>query len=230
MTLAISALAMTLLAGPGTRIEAWPWQLGLMLMSYGAKVGLAAILGAVILVAMMVSPSWRARPWIPVVALVIAVAAVAPPMMMRSRAESLPLIHDVSTDLADPPEFVALLAARKASPNGADHGGAQVAKLQGQGYPDIKPITVAKPPKEVLQRASEAARSLGWEIAASDAAAGRLEATATTAWWGFKDDIVVRIRAEGSGSRVDVRSASRVGLSDLGANAKRIREFLARLA
>lgn len=230
MTLAVAALAMTLLAGPGTLTQVWPWQLGIALMKYGAWVGLAAGLGALILLAMMVSPRLRSHPWIPVTALAIAAAAVAPPMAMLSKAKSLPLIHDVSTDLADPPAFVALLTARKASPNGADHGGNAVAEAQRKGYPDIKPFVVASPPREAMQRAIDAARSLGWEVAASDAAAGRLEATATTAWWGFKDDIVVRIRPEGAGSRVDVRSASRVGLSDLGANAERIRKFLARLA
>jgi uncharacterized protein (DUF1499 family) len=82
-----------------------------------------------------------------------------------------------------------------------------------------------------MQKAIDAARALDWEIVASDAPAGRIEATATTMWFGFKDDIVVRVRPEaGGGSRVDVRSVSRVGQSDVGANAKRIREFIRRLA
>jgi uncharacterized protein (DUF1499 family) len=230
MTLAVAAFAMTVLAGPGTRMEIWSWAVGLMLLRYGAMVGIAAGVGSLILLAMMVSSRWRAQPWVAVAALVIAAAAAAPPMFMVQKARSLPLIHDVSTDLADPPKFVSLVPARKASPNGVDHGGKKVADLQAQGYPDIKPVVLPSSPAETLQRATEAARSLGWEIVATDAAAGRLEATATTAWWGFKDDVVVRIRPEGNGSRVDVRSASRVGLSDLGANAKRIREFVARLA
>jgi len=82
-----------------------------------------------------------------------------------------------------------------------------------------------------MQRVLDAARACGWEVIASDASTGRLEATDTTRWFGFKDDIVVRVRAEPSGgSRVDVRSVSRVGDSDVGANAARIREFLSRLA
>ena len=230
MTLAVSAGAMTLAAGPGTKMEVWPWQVGLLLLRYGTLVGLAAILGALILIAMMASPKWRLQTWMPVTALVIAAIATAPPILMLKQARNVPLIHDVSTDLVDPPKFVALQAVRKASPNGADHGGAEVAKLQSQGYPAIKPMVVARPPREVMQQAIEAAHALRWEIALSDVAAGRLEATATTRWWGFKDDIVVRVTPEGTGSRVDVRSASRVGLSDLGVNAKRIREFLARLA
>jgi uncharacterized protein (DUF1499 family) len=71
---------------------------------------------------------------------------------------------------------------------------------------------------------------MGWELVASDSAAGRIEATATTPWFGFKDDVVVRVRPDGSGSRIDVRSVSRVGKSDVGANAKRIRTYLADIA
>ena len=173
MTLAGAALAMTVLAGPGTRTEIWPWQVGLMLLRYGTLVGLAAILGALILIAMMASPRWRAHTWVTMTALVIAAVATAPPIAMLRTARNVPLIHDVSTDLSDPPKFVALRAVRKASPNGADHGGAEVAKLQSQGYPDLHPVIVARPPKEVLQSAVDLARAFGWEVAATDPAAGR---------------------------------------------------------
>ena len=106
-----------------------------------------------------------------------------------------------------------------------------VAKLQQQGYPDIKSLIVKAPPAEAMQKAIDAARSSGWEIVSTDSPSGRLEATDTTMWFGFKDDIVVQVRPEASGgSRIDVRSVSRVGGSDVGANAKRIREFLSRLA
>jgi uncharacterized protein (DUF1499 family) len=71
---------------------------------------------------------------------------------------------------------------------------------------------------------------MDWQIVSADTAAGRLEATATTRWFGFKDDVVVRIRPDATGSRVDVRSVSRVGKSDVGTNAARVRTFLARLA
>jgi uncharacterized protein (DUF1499 family) len=70
---------------------------------------------------------------------------------------------------------------------------------------------------------------MGWEIVAAEAAEGRIEATETTAWWGFKDDVVIRIAPEGTGSRLDIRSMSRVGKSDLGKNADRIRAFLAKV-
>ncbi|HEX5632437.1 MAG TPA: DUF1499 domain-containing protein, partial [Gemmatimonadales bacterium] len=155
---------------------------------------------------------------------------VAPPLMLLAKAKSVPFIHDISTDLADPPGFVALAFERKAAPNGLEYGGTKVAEEQRRGYPDIKPLILAAPPAQAMQRALDAARALGWRVATADAASGRLEATDTTFFFGFEDDVVVRIRAEGTGSRVDVRSVSRVGLSDLGANAQRIRRFLAKLA
>jgi uncharacterized protein (DUF1499 family) len=86
-----------------------------------------------------------------------------------------------------------------------------------------------EPPARAFDRALDAARGLGWEIVGVEPAEGRIEATDTTFWFGFKDDVVVRIRPEGSRSRIDVRSLSRVGRSDVGANARRIRRFVERL-
>lgn len=229
LALAVAAFLMTLTSGPGTRAEMWSWQTGIALMRYATYVGLAAGVGALILLVTLAIPAFRTHAWLPVAALVLAAIAVAPPMMLLSKAKAVPRIHDISTDLADIPPFVALLEARKASPNGAAHGGAAIAEEQRKGYPDIKSLSVKTPPAETMQKAIDAARSLGWQVAATDTAAGRLEATDTTFFFGFKDDIVVRIRAEGTGSRVDVRSVSRVGLSDLGANADRIRKFAAKL-
>jgi uncharacterized protein (DUF1499 family) len=85
------------------------------------------------------------------------------------------------------------------------------------------------PPAAAFTRALGAARRMGWEIVAADSAAGRIEATATTTWFGFKDDVVVRIKPNQNGSRIDVRSESRVGGSDIGTNAKRIRRYLGEL-
>jgi uncharacterized protein (DUF1499 family) len=230
VALAVAALALTLAAGPATRAGLWTWQSGIASLRFGTYMGLAAAAGAVILLLMLALPRFRVRAWVPAVALVLGIVAAAPGLMLLDKAKSVPRIHDISTDLADPPAFVALAETRKASPNGLAYGGEKVAADQRTGYPDLKPLVVASAPGETVQRAIDAARSLGWVIAASDAASGRIEATDTTAWFGFKDDVVVRIRPEGTGSRVDVRSVSRVGLSDLGANAERIRRFLAKLA
>jgi uncharacterized protein (DUF1499 family) len=81
----------------------------------------------------------------------------------------------------------------------------------------------------MFKRAEATARAMGWEIVAAEPGEGRIEATDTTMWFGFKDDIVIRIVPEGEGSRLDIRSMSRVGKSDLGKNADRIRKFLAAL-
>ena len=137
--------------------------------------------------------------------------------------------NDITTDTQDPPDFATLAAVREQAPNKAAYGGPDVAAQQLQAYPNIKAKVLSLPPAEAVQKSIDAARSLGWQIAGSDTAAGRIEATDTTGWFGFKDDIVVRVRPQAQGSRVDVRSASRVGRSDIGKNAERIREFLDKL-
>jgi uncharacterized protein (DUF1499 family) len=200
-----------------------------MVLRWGTYIGFVAVAAAAILVLMLALPRWRKRAWVPLAALIVALLAIAPPLILRNNAKQVPPIHDISTDTFDPPAFVALLPQRKQSANGADYGGPEIAAQQQKGYPDIKSLVVSTPPAQTVQQAIDAARSLGWDIAASDAPAGRIEATDTTAWFGFRDDVVIRVRPEGSGSRVDVRSVSRVGRSDLGTNAKRVREFLAKL-
>ena len=135
-------------------------------------------------------------------------------------------IHDVSTDRDNPPQFVAVLPLRAAAKaaNSTDYD-AKTAELQKETYPDIGPLHLDVPPAQAFDRAAAAAREMKWDIVATDPAQGRIEATATTFWFGFKDDVVVRIAADGSGSRVDVRSLSRIGKSDVGANAKRVRDI-----
>ena len=138
-------------------------------------------------------------------------------------------IHDITTDTENPPPFVALHALRLTTFNGPEYAGEKVARIQKTAYPDIKPHIVAEAPAVAFDRALKAARDMGWHIAASAAAEGRIEATATTRWLRFKDDVVVRVSPHGEGSRIDVRSKSRIGRSDFGANAKRIRDYFRKL-
>jgi len=230
LAIAAAALAMLLASGPGTRLGIWPWQAGLALLKWAVYTGCAAAAIALVLLLLSAVPRWRAGVWMPLLALCVALAAIAPPLILLGEARKVPPIHDISTDTVDPPAFEALAAERAKWPNGAAYGGAVVAAQQTRAYPDVKPLVVKADPRETMQRAIDAARAMGWEVVASDAASGRIEATARTFWFGFRDDVVVRIRPEGAGSRVDVRSVSRVGKSDIGTNAKRVREFLARLA
>ena len=109
------------------------------------------------------------------------------------------------------------------------YGGAEVAAKQRASYPEIAPAELSLPPDRAFDRALAAAHAMGWEVVLSDPAGGRIEATDTTFWFGFKDDVVVRVIPQPTGSRVDVRSLSRVGGGDIGANAARIRAYLAKL-
>jgi uncharacterized protein (DUF1499 family) len=219
VVVSVAALGLLLAAGPGTRFGWWNFRTGLGLLrwvAYGAVAG--AALG---LVGLLLGGARAAA----AIALVVGIAAFAVPWTFQSRARSVPPIHDITTDTEDPPRFVAVLARRAGAANSADYEGAKVASQQKSAYPDIAPIRLPDPPDRAFERALDAARSLGWEIVAAEPKDGRIEATDTTRWFGFKDDVVIRVRPDGAGSRADVRSVSRVGRSDVGANAARIRRF-----
>lgn len=159
-----------------------------------------------------------------------AAAALAWMSMRHGRfVLALPPIHDISTDLDDPPAFVAVLPLRAAAPNPAAYSGASAAAAQRRAYPHLKPHRMELSPAEAFARAEAAVKGLGWEIVAQEPAEGRIEATVSSFLFGFKDDVVIRVRPDGIGTVVDVRSKSRLGRGDLGANAARIDRFLARL-
>ena len=144
-------------------------------------------------------------------------------------AGGAPPIHDIATDTNDPPLFVDVLPLRAGARNSAEYGGSRVAALQHAAYPDIAPVDLSISPTAAFAKALATAKTMDWAIVATDSAAGRIEATATTRVFRFRDDVVIRIRPRDGGSRVDIRSVSRLGGSDLGKNASRIREFLVRL-
>jgi uncharacterized protein (DUF1499 family) len=223
LALAVLALLVLLAGGPGTRLGWWHYRTGLAMLRWAALVALGgavlALLGAAL------GGGWRAA----LAALALGLVAFALPWEFRRRVAAVPRIHDVTTDLEDPPAFQAVLPARAGAANPPEYPGEEVAVQQRAAYPDLVPITLAALPSEAFEHAVAAARSLGWEIVAADPAGGRLEATDTTFWFGFRDDVVVRVVPQGLGSRIDVRSKSRVGSSDVGANAARIRRFRERL-
>ena len=217
----IAALAAVLLAGPGSRMGWWSFRTGLLVvLKWAAYGGIAAMVLAV--VALIVGGR---RP-IAALALLAGLGAFVPPLMFQRTAKSVPPIHDISTDTDNPPPFVAVVERRQDASNPVEYGGPEIAAQQHQAYPDLRPVTLSDPPARAFERALEAAKGQGWEIVASAPADGRIEATDTTRFFGFKDDVVVRVKAEGAGSRVDVRSLSRVGKSDVGKNASRIRAYL----
>lgn len=222
--LSLIAALLLLVAGPGTRLDWWEFRTGFQLMRWAAFAGLAA---AALALGMLLLPRTRRAASGPLLlALLVGLGVAFVPWNGMRQARALPPIHDITTDTGRPPEFVAILPLRADAPNPATYGGAEVAQAQISGYPDLRTHRMGVAPAEAFKRAQQAARDLGWEIVAADAAAGRIEATDTTLWFGFKDDVVIRVEADGIGSRVDVRSVSRVGGSDVGANAKRIRAYL----
>lgn len=145
-------------------------------------------------------------------------------------AQQVPPIHDISTDTTNPPAFVAVLPLRAGAANPPEYPGVEVAALQREAYPDLMTLELANTEDEVFAAAQQVVEASGWELVDADTNAGRIEAVASTRWFGFKDDVVIRLQPGRAGSTlVDVRSKSRVGRSDVGANAARIRGFLAAL-
>ncbi|WP_439101186.1 DUF1499 domain-containing protein [Congregibacter sp.] len=221
---ALIAALLLLISGPGTRFGLWEYGSGFLLMRIAFFVGLGAAALALVL---LVVPKTRAMGLVTLaVSLVLGLGTAYLPWSGVQKARSLPFIHDISTDTTTPPAFVAVLPLRADAPNPPEYPGEEVASQQRRAYPDIKPLTLAMPADQAFARAEDVAEGMGWEIVAVDPADGRIEATETTFWFGFKDDVVIRVAETTDGSQLDVRSKSRVGKSDVGANAERIRKFL----
>jgi uncharacterized protein (DUF1499 family) len=157
---------------------------------------------------------------------VLAITAIAIPLSMMNTAKNVPPIHDISTDLVNPPEFVAIAPLRADAPNPIEYAGAEAAEQQRTAYPDLQTLSYNQSKSELTEATKQAVDNLGWELVNADTDNGIIEATDTTAWFGFKDDIVVRITHNDSERLVDIRSKSRVGGSDLGKNAARIHALI----
>jgi hypothetical protein len=228
LSVAVIGALLLLVAGPGARLELWDFRTGFTLMRWAVYIGLAS--AALALGLLLVPRTRRLGAGSLLLALLLALVTAAIPLYARSVARSVPPIHDISTDTDRPPAFVAVLPLRADAPNSAEHAGEELARTQRAAYPDIVTHRMTVPANEAFARAEQAARGMGWDIVAVDAATGRIEATDTTLFFGFKDDVVIRVESDSAGgSRVDVRSVSRVGASDVGKNAGRIRAYLRRL-
>jgi len=217
---ALAAIAL-LLSGPGTRWGWWNFKIGLLLFAVAFLAGLIGLLISGI--------AWLRTHQNPAAAIAAIICAliVFLPLTQLAGAFGKPRIHDISTDLNDPPRFSAILPLRAKAPNKApDRIDDATASMQRAGYPDLVTLELPIPADAAFAKAVDAAKEMEWEIVSTRPAEGILEATASTAWFGFRDDIVVRVRPDGAHSRIDVRSASRVGRGDAGKNADRIRRYL----
>ena len=225
---AVLAALAVVASGFGARFGAWDIGTAFTILRYGAYVALVI---AVLALAAAVVMSMDARRRLALmVACVVAAIAAGVPLAWMQQARSLPPINDITTDTVDPPVFAAIPSLRAGSRVPTTYAGKATADAQKLAYPDIAPVVLADAPAVAFAKALAAARAEGWTIITADPVAGRIEATATTPWFGFRDDVVVRVRPDGRGSRVDVRSVSRIGKGDLGANAKRVRGYSAAVA
>jgi uncharacterized protein (DUF1499 family) len=200
--IALLALVLSLASGPGVRLGLWPYQTGFLLLRAAVFVGGAAAVLSVI--GFFFKPFRKAF----VLSLVLGLIAAVVPLEFQRRARAVPPINDIST---------------------AGDTAPALAEQQRRAYPDIGPLTLQGSPQAAFNKALQAAREMGWEIVSADPAAGRIDAVATTFWFGFKDDVTVRVTAQEGASRIDVRSRSRVGRGDAGTNARRVRAYLKRL-
>lgn len=222
--IALVSLIAAVASGVGTRHEIWNFRTGLTVLKWSAYGGLVATAISIAGVILSLKSGSRLLP--PLTGLVLGAVLVALPAYWLEQSRVLPPIHDITTDTINPPRFVFILPLRKNASNPSDYGGPQIALQQKRAYPDIATLALAIPPDASFDRAVSAAQKLGWRIIDTNRQDGRIEAVDTTLWFGFKDDIVIRIKGGDSESRIDVRSVSRVGISDLGTNAARIRKFL----
>lgn len=241
LALSLGGVATALVAALGTGSGVWGYSAGLGALRYALYAAVAGgVLAAVAFVISRRSGIRTGRMNL----LAVAVSALFVTYLGNqiAVARSVPAIHDVATDLDDLPRFAALTVRPDNLDKIPDNGRPELAAmdpesrwkaLHREAYGDLRPLRLAASPAATVRRVERLARERGWTVAQVDARAGTVEATVTTLFFRFKDDVVIRVRpdpARPGGSVVDMRSISRVGGSDVGVNAARIRSFLADLA
>ncbi|MBI3594545.1 MAG: DUF1499 domain-containing protein [Nitrospirae bacterium] len=228
--LTVLVITAYLSSGFGSRMGWWHFKTGFLILKYGFYGAVVSFVLAMIGIYKTPKMAFSKDLIKSGPILMILLVLIVIPLKWVWKASHVPRIHDITTDLENPPPFKAILPLRAGAPNSASYGGESLASLQTQGYPDIKPLFLSLPPDQAFEKVLEQAEKTRWKIVAYNAEEKRIEATDTTFWFGFKDDIVIRVTPSNGGSRVDFRSLSRVGLSDVGTNAERIRCFISQLS
>ncbi|SOH95334.1 Protein of unknown function [Monaibacterium marinum] len=222
----LGALAVALIVS-GARLGLWQPITGFGLYrSYFNP--LAMIVAAVGVIALVIHSLRKERNGVLLAGVATLVGLVLLAPMAQSKLNPTPRaapIHDISTDTTNPPVFLVLDETREGASNTLEYGGPELTEAQAAAYPDIAPLETDMSADAAYARALTVARDMGWDIVAEDAEALRFEAVARTSVFYFADDVVVVVTAQDEGSRVDMRGVSRVGRSDQGVNAARIRDF-----
>ncbi len=219
-----------LFAGIGYRLDMWGYRDGIGALPYVFWLALCTAVISALAVMLGATAGRRGAVVVGVLALLIAATTAYIPWTLRQQARSVPPIHDISTDVDNPPQFLHIIGMRKKTDHPVSYDGPEVAAQQKKAYPDIGTIELKAPADKVFETARQALLGMGLEIIDAEPIQGRIEATDRSLLFGFEDDVVVRIVPVNDGTtKVDVRSKSRVGRSDLGINAHRVREFGAAL-
>lgn len=229
--LSVTGALTVIFSGYGYQWGWWHFSFGFSLIPWGTG---GAIVGGLIATIGLFRMSEKTKNYVIAGALgiVLAVAALGNIAYWYNEVQQgYPPIHDISTDLEDPPEFNAIAPLRADAPNPVKYAGEETAEIQRSFYPDLESVTVGFEYNEAYNRALEAARDMPWEIVDENREQGRIEAFEKLAWFGFIDDVVIRVdtTSDGAGTKIDIRSKSRIGRGDLGVNAKRIRSYIKEL-
>ena len=223
--LSLAASFTFLISGYGYQWNIWSLGLGFTLLRYSAYAAIG--LSAVSLLSLWFLRKSRKKAILyAVIALFFSGVVAGSALYWQNRAQSVPPIHDITTDFENPPEFSAIVRLRAEAPNPSEYEGEETARMQREAYPQIEPVIFSSDLQEVMDAAVILVVQRGWDLVAINRQEGRIEATEKLPWFGFKDDVVIRITEIDGVTRVDMRSKSRVGRGDLGVNARRINRFL----
>ncbi|MDE0349044.1 MAG: DUF1499 domain-containing protein [Gammaproteobacteria bacterium] len=230
----LAAGALLVISAAGSRFELWPFTVGFLVAAAGIALALA---GTALGIRRMIVALRRPQA-VELLSLDLALAVCAVVLgafaLQFVRVFTVPPIHQVTTDIADPPAFDAIADLRPEGSNPHTYDPGQpilegtLAEAQQGAWPQLTSLHASLAPDPALQRAVDTLEAMGMAIVNVDRTRGLVEATDATFWFGFKDDMVVRVRGTGEGSVIDARSVSRIGVSDVGANARRVLLFLDR--
>ena len=236
----VVSLALALAAGFGKQLGFWDFRFGFQVLQWAVFVGIGALaVGLVWLVWALIAKNSAGAHWGVMGMIGAAVVAAFPLHGLYTARYLAPPIHDITTDIANPPQFSPeQIKAREEAHaiNAPAYDGAAkvtwqgktltVSQWQRKAYPDIFTVRVLITPERLYARGLKAAQQMGWHIGRADEKNLVIEATDTSLFFGFTDDIVIRVAKSGMGAKLDIRSESRVGVSDIGKNAARIRAFM----